>query len=493
MPRTKKRIALLGIYHETNTFSRQPTTLEHFKSSFWLEKDAITSEYRGAHHEISGIIEVFEGTGDFELVPVFYTAAIPGGLITAGAFQAILDRLFELLDETGPFDGVVVVPHGAGVAESHPDMDGHWLHLLRQKVGIDVPITGTLDPHANVSPLMVSVTNGLFPYQTNPHIDQARAGRAAGRMMIDILANHKKFSHRLLQLPLAISIEQQHTSESPCLDLLQAADSIRSASRLYSISLLLGFPYADVREMGSAFILIAESDADVHQAERQLLAYVSEHLSHFNGKKVHIQELIPDFAEMEKPILLLDMGDNVGGGSTGSSTYLLEALDAAGLSKTFICLYDPAAVQTLQKSSEVPLSLRVGENSYPIRPKSYRMIEGKFKELSPRHGGFVNYDMGESAIVKTVNGQTVMLTSLRTVPFSMQQLLAYDLQPETFDFIVAKGVNAPIAAYRDACKQLVKVDTPGDTSADMTRFKFNARRTPLFPFEEPTNEAFRVV
>src|SRR5690606_31156629 len=173
----KKRIGLAGIYHETNTFSKQPTDREHFKKAFWLEEEAILKEYRGAHDEVSGVIEVLERREDYELVPILYAAATPSGIVTREAYYAGLNRLLELFDQNGPYDGLIVLPHGAGATEEHPDMDGHWMQRLRERLGPNIPITGTLDPHANVSPQMVNATDGLFPYQTNPHIDQARVGR----------------------------------------------------------------------------------------------------------------------------------------------------------------------------------------------------------------------------------------------------------------------------------------------------------------------------
>lgn len=485
----KKRIGIAGLYHETNTFSQQPTGLELFRSAYWLEERAIIEEYRGAHHELSGVIEVLENTEGFELVPVFYASATPSGIVTREAYEALIGRLFELLDRNGPYDGLILLPHGAGVTEDFPDMDGHWMQLVRERVGPDVPITGTLDPHANVSPLMVEATNGLFPYQTNPHIDQARVGRAAAHLMVEMLRDHRKFHHKLIQLPLAISIEQQYTSESPCQDLLAYLKELKSKYGLYELSLLLGFPYADVQELGSAFIAISEQPLQ-DQCERELLDYMFRNLDSFNGQKLTIQDWLPRLPSLEKPVLLLDMGDNVGGGSSAQSTHLLEALDAANVSKTFICIYDPVAVRFLQEAGETPANLKIGETGYEIMPERFRLVDGHFRELTPKHGGFVNYNMGDTAIVHTKNGQTVMLTSRRTVPFSLQQLLAYDLQPDAFDYIVAKGVNAPIAAYRDVCKHLVKVDTPGDTSADMTRFNFRRRRVPLFPFERPERKDF---
>ncbi len=62
----------------------------------------------------------------------------------------------------------VLCQHGAGVANGYDDMDGHWLKVLRMIVGNDVPIIGTLDPHANVSKKMCDATNALIAYKTNP-------------------------------------------------------------------------------------------------------------------------------------------------------------------------------------------------------------------------------------------------------------------------------------------------------------------------------------
>jgi microcystin degradation protein MlrC len=96
----------------------------------------------------------------------------------------------------------------------------------------------------------------------------------------------------------------------------------------------------------------------------------------------------------------------------------------------------------------------------------------------------VHFDMGPIAIIKTNSGHTVMLTSRRVPPFSLRQITAFGLMPEQFDAIVAKGVNAPIAAYKDVCGSILQVNTPGVTQADMTAFSYAKRRVPLFPFEE---------
>ena len=110
---------------------------------------------------------------------------------------------------------------------------------------------------------------------------------------------------------------------------------------------------------------------------------------------------------------------------------------------------------------------------------------GSFSESEVRHGGIKEFNQGLTAIVRTDNGLTIMLTSLRIPPFSLQQMYSCDIDPTDFKVIIAKGVIAPLAAYGPVCDKVIHVNTPGSTVADMKQLPFKNRRTPLFPFEEP--------
>ena len=77
--------------------------------------------------------------------------------------------------------------------------------------------------------------------------------------------------------------------------------------------------------------------------------------------------------------------------------------------------------------------------------------------------------MGPTVIAELDGGPTVMLTSRRVAPFSLQQLTSCNIDPNQFQIIVAKGVHAPVAAYAPVCRSLLRVNTPGVTTADMTR------------------------
>ncbi len=483
------KIALLGIFHESNTFLDKSTTLSDFRKGHWLTGPDILNEYAAAYHEIGGMIEVLYQEG-IEVVPVMYAEATPGGIISSETYNCLLQQMMQELEKVLPVDAFLVVPHGAAVSETFRDMDGHWLSLLRKRAGKDKPIVGTLDPHANVSQLMVSSTNALIAYKTNPHIDQRQTGREAAGLLLQLLQKKRRPVQVLVQIPLAISIEQQYTGNDPCKSLYAYANTLSRQEGILSISILLGFPYADVPEMGTSVIVVSDNTRDLAlSVGKQLEKYIIGHKEHFIGSKRDISFSLSLVKDSNKPVLMLDMGDNIGGGAPGDSAFLLDELERYGKYKYFICLYDPQAVLKAEKcETGDSFDIQVVVNSPAaitkvIRVTLLRNTDGKFKETSPRHGGQVSYDMGNIAIVSTNKGNMVMLTSLRVPPFSLQQLTSFHIVPTDFDVLVAKGVNAPIAAYAPVCPTIMQVDTPGVTQADMTLFNYNNRRKPLFPFE----------
>src|SRR5439155_14567039 len=107
----------------------------------------------------------------------------PSGTLTAAAFKALCAILEEELDRAGQLDGLLVAPHGAMVCENADDADGFWLARLRRRFGPALPIIGTLDPHANLSPLMVESVDALIAYRTNPHVDERKRGIEAERLL----------------------------------------------------------------------------------------------------------------------------------------------------------------------------------------------------------------------------------------------------------------------------------------------------------------------
>jgi microcystin degradation protein MlrC len=485
------RIGILALLQESNTFISQPTTLAHFESHLLLEGEAIRQRLADSHHEIGGFFAALDEAGA-EVAPIFAARALPFGRVQAEAIEALLSRMFAALKKAGPLDGLLVAPHGATVSAPYPDADGHWLSELRRRVGPDMPIIGTLDPHANLSPKMVEACDALMSYRTNPHIDQRDRGREAASLLLRTLAGEIRPTMAASFPPMAIDIEQQCTGEEPCKSFYAVVDEVRKRAGVLSCSVMLGFPYADVAEMGSSMVVVADGDADLAgQYAEELGRQMWERRGEFIGKHVQIEEALDQAAALPGPICLLDMGDNVGGGSPGDGTLLAHAIAQRMMPSAFVCLYDPQSVAAADAAGKGAwLELEVGGKSDSLHghPLSARfevlgLYEGKFQESEARHGGMTHFDQGRTAVVRTEHGLTVMLTSRRMTPFSLHQLLSCELEPGDFHLLVAKGVNAPLAAYAPVCQHILRVDTPGVTTADITRLEYSHRRRPMFPFE----------
>ncbi len=485
------RVGIIGLMHESNTFLPTPTTLESFRSFHLLSGDAVRQAYESAYHEIGGFYAAL-AEAHLDAVSLFGGWAMPGGTITHETCEQLVDRVLSAIKAAGHLDGLLVAPHGAAVGEQWRDFDGHWLSAVRQHVGPDVPIIGTLDLHANVSQRMVDACNALIAYRSNPHLDQRQRGLDAGRLMARTLRGEVRPVMSAGFPRVAMNIERQLTSASPCRELYALADQQWQRPGVLSNSVVLGFPYSDVNEMGTSVLAVTDGNKTLaDECARELSDYVWEHRGEFVGQLVSVDDAVRQAAQLAGPVGLLDMGDNVGGGSPGDGTLLLAQAIEAGIASTFACLYDQRAVQECVKAG-VGATLQLGLGGKtdalhgPTLHDTVRVLslhDGRFSELQPRHGGQTHYNQGPSVVVQLSGGQIVLLNSLRTAPFSLAQITSCGIQGESFQVVIIKGVHAPVAAYAPICKHLLRVDTPGVTRADMTKLEFHHRRRPLFPFE----------
>jgi len=489
------RVGILALIQESNTFLPGVTTLDHFRQDLILSGEAVRDHFATAHHEVRGFLDGLQRAG-LTSVPIFAARALPFGTIDAGAFERLLGMMLEELESVGRLDGLLVAPHGATVAQSAPDADGVWLSRVRQFVGPSVPIIGTLDPHANLSPAMVQATDALMAYRTNPHVDQEQRGLEAAELMARTLRGQVTPVQAACFPPMLINIERQCTAESPLRELVGEFERIRSQPKVLSASPLLGFPYADVTEMGAAALVVADGDRHVARAAAdQLGQALWNQRTGLAGHFVSVEEAVARAATLPGPVCLLDMGDNVGGGSPGNGTWLIHELVHQKVGPAFACLYDPTAVMQADAvgvGARIRLSVGGKTDDFHGSPFQAAFVvrfvgDGRFSESQVRHGGFTEFDQGQIAIVQTEDGLlTLMLTTRRTPPFSLRQLTAFGLAPESFQVLVAKGVNAPLAAYQSVCPTFLRVNTRGVTMADVTQLPYHHRRRPMFPFEPDT-------
>jgi microcystin degradation protein MlrC len=488
------RVAIVGIQHESNTFAAEPTTMPMFESGRTYAGADIRPNVINSNHEVAGFFEVLEAS-DVEPVPIYFALTLPSGTITRDTCETLVKNVMDGLEAAGPLDGILAAPHGAGCGEGNEfrDFDGHWLGRVREFLGNDKPIITTIDPHCNLSERMVAASDAIVAYRTNPHIDQKAIGIEAGKLMLRTLAGEIKPVTAASYPPAVINIERQKTSAAPCRPMYEVADAMLEQPGVLSNSIVLGFPYADTEEMGSAFITVTDNTPEQAQTLADELAdYLVAHREDFKGHFINIPTAIDDAISGAGPVCLLDMGDNVGGGSPADSTFIAHELHRRADTIAFICLNDPDAQAAARKAGVgASVALEMGgkvddAHGTPLAATVtvVSLHDGDFQDQAVRHGGQTVYKMGQTAIVRTDTGLTICLSSRRTVPFSIKQLTSCDIDPAHFQILVAKGVQAPAAAYEPVCNRLIRVATAGCTAADMCKFEFKHRRKPQYPFEE---------
>jgi microcystin degradation protein MlrC len=201
-------------------------------------------------------------------------------------------------------------------------------------------------------------------------------------------------------------------------------------------------------------------------------------------------------AAKKHPVALFDTGDNIGGGSSGDSTFILDELLKQKASGWVMTIADPEAVKVAVKAGiSGVFDMAVGGKTDDMHGKPVRvrgvvasLHSGDYIEPEVRHGGGRYFSMGVTAVV-AVDGSTpddknlLVLTTRRSSPNSLHQLISLGIYPDRQKMLVAKGTIAPRAAYEPVAAEIIPVDSPGSTAVNPARFRFTNVREKLWGIE----------
>jgi microcystin degradation protein MlrC len=486
MPR---RIAVGGIWHETNTFAAGRTGLGAFQEYQYAAGEDLLSRYAGTNTELGGMIAAANELW-VELVPTIYAGAVPSGTIARDALEELCEELRRRLRAAGSLDGVLLVLHGAAVAEGLDDADAHVLAVVRHVVGPAVPVAGTFDCHANLSATMVALADVLVGYDTYPHFDMAERGREAAQLLARILETGQRPACTLRKVPLVTAPQVQATEAEPMQGVMRRRVEIEGWPGVWCASIAMGFPYADVPELGASVLAYGESEDATRAASDTLAHAIWERRDRFVPDLVSVEAAVAEaVAASETPVVLVDAADNVGGGSAGDGTVVLAALVHAGARDAVVVIADPEAVAIAEAAAEggafegVVGGKTDNRHGAPVRLRGRvrRIVDGRFSHRGSYMTGSVT-TMGRTAVVD-VDGITLVLTSLRTMPFDAGQLRSLAIDPAEQRIIVVKSAVAWRAAFGDVARRAIVVDTLGVCASSLGRFAYLRRPRPLYPFE----------
>ncbi|MDC0216925.1 M81 family metallopeptidase [Pelagibacteraceae bacterium] len=482
-----KKIFLSGIYHETHTFLSQPTTLDDFLINIG---DEIIKKNIDNGSPTDGFIE-FASKKNWDIIPGIQMAARPSGIVDLDTENFFDKNFFEKLEQHYEnIDAIFLILHGAMVSKNHDDFEGDLLekinHFLKNKK-LSIPIMAVLDLHANVSDKMIDNSTCVYAYRKNPHSDSRDAAIKAALILSDIFTNPNvnqiNYKTKYILPPTGVG-----TANDPMKSILYEANKIEKNDKdIICINVMAGYSYADIADCGFSLNCCTKGDINVAKNYLATLANILKSKIDFAYPKENTLEealeKIKSLPKQDKPILLIEPADNIGGGTPGDATDLLSRLLQSNHEGIVAIINDPAAVKECyqhQVGEEIDLNIGAKFDDFhgsPIKLKVtiQKLSDGKFtlenkqSHLASMMG--MNIDMGLSAVIK--NKQlTLLLTSIKTPPMDLGQLISQDIYPAKAKFIVVKAAVSHKDAYDPIASYSFYIDSQGLCTSNLKRLPF---------------------
>ena len=317
------RIAVGGFQHETNTFAPLKATWEMFEEvdgwpGFSRGRDLLPAT-DGVHLPITGAVEALRGLGH-EIVPLSWCAATPSDRITADAFERIAAILLEDIASAGRLDGIYLDLHGAAVTEQFEDGEGELLRRIRVLAGDGLPISVSLDLHANVTGEMLALADVMDAFRTYPHVDMGETGARAARHLDALLRGEGPFHKAMRKTDFLIPLNWGCSYTEPARGLYALLGDIEreAGGALCALSFATGFPLADIHEVGPAVMAYGRSRAAAEGAADALANAVAAAEPDFAGRLWQPDEAVAEALKEYGSFTITPVDDPLYAGAEGA-------------------------------------------------------------------------------------------------------------------------------------------------------------------------------
>lgn len=470
---------------ETNTFSSLPTGLQLFQDTCLFRK----ASYGDKAPMFAAPLAVWRrmaGARGWQVVESLCAFAQPAGKTVRKVYEDFRDEIIADLKAALPVDAVLLSLHGAMVAEGYDDAEGDLMAHVRATVGPDVPIGVELDLHANVGPQKLENATAIVLFKEYPHVDVAERAVDVFDLIADALDGKTKpvmgwFDCR--------TIGVFHTTRQPMRGFVDKCTALQGRDGVLSVSVIHGFPWADVADMGSKILVVA--DGDRSKAERLARELGKE----FFGLRTETQ---PAYATLDqamaraashnqpRPLVLADVSDNAGGGAASDSTFILQAMMERGIKDAAIAMFwDPMAVRLafeVGEGAELDLRLggKLGPMSGPALDVRARVIGLKRDAHTHGFGNGLVY-VGDMAAFD-VNGIAVVCNTLRAQCKSVDAFTNVGIDPAAKKVVVVKSMQHFHAEYAPVASEILYVAVPGAVAPDFLNMPYVKALRAQWPF-----------
>jgi microcystin degradation protein MlrC len=487
------RVVVAMFKHETNTFSPLVTDRARFAEWSWYQGAQARAAFAGTATPMGAFLDL-AGAAGAEVVTPLAAECFPSGPVTRATYEQAVGLI---LDAVAPgCDAVLLDLHGAMVAEHADDGEGELLARLRCLVP-GLPIAVTLDLHGNVTRAMADNVTVMTGFQTYPHVDMREAGERAGRLLFDRLAGRADpvtvFGTRPI---LAQTLRMGHIDE-PMRGLLAMARAEEARDPRLTVSVMGGFPMADIADAGLS-VIVVDRDGDrarASAAAERLLDAAWERRDGFVYVHRPIVDALAEAATIgEGPVILLDHADNCGSGGTQDVMGVLAAVLDAGLEDVAVATIrdgeavrrmiaaGPGATVTLDLGGRTAMPA-VGLEGRPLTltGKVRAITDGEWRITGPMYTG-VRVQMGPTAVLDTGRVQIVITTNSHE-PWDPGVFRSVGIEPTAKRYLLLKSRIHYRAGFQDMATATLTLDGEGVTTSDNQKLNYVKLRRPIYPLD----------
>ena len=484
-----QRIGIAGFLHETNTFSSTPTPLENFlnQSGFYPELLAREEMLRFSEGKIniaaSGFMADAEMYG-FTIVPLVWIGTEPSQPMKIDVFEHLMGLIEEAIEENHPYDGIFLDLHGAMVYGDLRDGEEEILRRVREIVG-DIPLVVSFDLHGNINKESFDLATAMVGYRTYPHVDGFENGQRCAAVMDHILQG-KILYKTFRQSPFLMPATTQPTTKEPAKSLYALLPEVEAWKGMISATVMEGFNACDLPHTGPSVFTYAEDQDMAEKSADFLLKGMLEREAQFSVEMFSPEEAVEKALQMaettDKPVILVDVQDNAGGGSPSDTVWLLEAIAKRGVKRAAVgVIWDPKAAEAAHAAGEgAQVRIALGGHSLPghtpfeAEYTVEKLHDGDFLGTGPMVKGRA-LNLGKMVQLR-IKGIRIVVSTDRMQALDQSLFRVVGIEPSEMAILVLKSANHYRADFGPISGGIINVDAPSAILEDPSKISYTRLR-----------------
>ena len=482
------RIFSATIATETNTFSPMPTSMAAFRESVFLRPGEHPDDAPRMCTAPLFIARRRAAKDGFTLIEGSCFAASPAGTVNRADYESMRDEVLGQLKAALPLDAVLFGLHGAMVAHGYDDVEGDILERARAIVGPGCVIGVEHDPHCHMTAKRMRNSDIMICYKEFPHTDVADRAEEVLDLVLRTLRGEIK---PVMSLYDCRQISSYPTTLPLMRGFVDRMTALEGKDGILSVSAVHCFPYADVEELGSRILVVADRDKAKADA---LATKLGEEFVSMRGRTtpeyLSIAEGVDAALAFDgAPVVMADPADNAGGGAPSDNTTLLRALIERGATNSAIGpLWDPIAAKLcFDAGLGASLPLRFGGKIGPAsgQPIDATVTVSALARDCWQSFGPTKVPLGDCAAIR-IGGIDVVLITNRTQALGLELFTNLGIDPRKRKIVAVKSTNHFMAAFGPIAKKVIYIESDGPLARNHAKLPYTKVRRPIWPLDAET-------